>query len=129
MPGPTPAPIGAKQAGGCGARVGGFGRGHVADAEAVRHLDVADDVVPIERVPGLDIAVTSVRAPNHVQGDEPVDVRIVTRATRATSARNPDQRVGSSIVLCCAVFRLLRQSMDCPRPSGTTRTSAPFCPD
>lgn len=59
----------------------------LAAAQAAAARGIAIDVVPVEREPGPDIAITSVRAPADVQGDEPVDVRIVTRATAATPAR------------------------------------------
>lgn len=69
----------------------------LAAAAAAAARGVTVDVLPIEREPGLDIAIESVRAPAQVEGEEPVEVRIVTRATRATSARVIIDRDGSPL--------------------------------
>ena len=69
----------------------------LAAAAAAAARGVTVDVLPIEREPGLDIAIESVRAPTQVAGEEPVEVRIVTRATRATQARVIIDRDGSPL--------------------------------
>ncbi len=64
-------------------------------AEAAAARGVAVDVFPLERENHADIAIESVRAPAQVEGEEPVEVRIVTRSSQATSARLMIDRDGA----------------------------------
>ncbi len=55
------------------------------------------DVVPIEREPSLEVAVDRVRLPQTADPDEPLELQIVTRATRATRVRVRVSRDGVPI--------------------------------
>ncbi|MCU0674074.1 MAG: VWA domain-containing protein [Myxococcota bacterium] len=58
---------------------------------------VVIDVLPIERTPRPEVAVESVRLPRTARPGEPVEVRVVTRATTSTRARVRVSRGGAAI--------------------------------
>ncbi|MCB9599719.1 MAG: VWA domain-containing protein [Sandaracinus sp.] len=58
---------------------------------------VVVDVLPIEREPRPEVAVESVRLPRTARPGEPVELRVVTRATVATRARVRVMRGGAPI--------------------------------
>lgn len=68
-------------------------------ASAASSRGVSVDVVPIERAPSPELAVLSVRAPAHVTPDEPIALRVVTRATRAARVRLRLRRDGTVIAV------------------------------
>ena len=55
------------------------------------------DVVPVERAPRPEVAVERVRLPETAAPGQPVELRIVTRATRATDVRVRVTRDGAPI--------------------------------
>ena len=58
---------------------------------------VTIDVVPIERAPSPEVAVDRVRLPETANPGEPVDLRVITRATRPTDVRVRVTRDGEVI--------------------------------
>jgi uncharacterized membrane protein len=59
----------------------------LAAAASAASRGVEIDVLPIEREPSPEIAVDRVRIPETADPGEPIELRVVTRATRATAAR------------------------------------------
>lgn len=60
---------------------------------------VVVDVLPIEREPRPEVAVESVRLPRTARPGEPVELRVVTRATTASRARVRVSRGGAPIAM------------------------------
>lgn len=69
----------------------------LAAAQIASGRGVLIDVLPIDRAPQPEVAVERVRIPPTARPDEPVEVRIVTRATRETRARVRVLRDGEPI--------------------------------
>ncbi|MEM9190565.1 MAG: VWA domain-containing protein [Myxococcota bacterium] len=69
----------------------------LAAAASARSRGVVIDVLPVERAPRPEIAVERVRVPTTANPGEPVEVRVVTRATHETEVRVRVSRNGETI--------------------------------
>ncbi|HJL37126.1 MAG TPA: VWA domain-containing protein, partial [Polyangiaceae bacterium LLY-WYZ-15_(1-7)] len=69
----------------------------LAAASLAAGRGVVVDVLPVERAPQPEVAVERVRVPTTARPGEPVEVRVVTRSTRATPARVRVMRGGATI--------------------------------
>lgn len=73
-------------------------RGDALDVAAVAAgRGVSIDVLPIERAPAPEVAVERVRVPRTARPGEPIEIRVVTRASRETPARVRVTRGGATI--------------------------------
>ncbi len=57
------------------------------------------DVLPVERAPAPEVAIESVRLPERADPHEPIELRVVTRATRATEVDVRVMRDGEPIAV------------------------------
>ncbi len=69
----------------------------LAAASLAAGRGVSIDVLPIERAPAPEIAVERVRVPASADPDEPIEVRVVTRATRRARVRVTVMRDGEPL--------------------------------
>ncbi len=73
-------------------------RGDALDVAAVAAgRGVSIDVLPVERAPAPEVAVERVRVPRTARPGEPIEIRVVTRASRRTPARVRVTRGGATI--------------------------------
>lgn len=73
-------------------------RGDALDVAAVAAgRGVAIDVLPVERAPAPEVAVERVRVPRTARPGEPIEIRVVTRASHETPARVRVTRGGATI--------------------------------
>ncbi len=69
----------------------------LAAASLAAGRGVVVDVLPIERAPEPEVAVERVRVPPTARPGEPIEIRIVTRATHRTPARVRVMRDGTTL--------------------------------
>lgn len=69
----------------------------LAAAESAASRGVVIDVLPIDRAPSPEVAIESVRVPRRADPEQPIEIRIVTRASYATDVRIRVTRNGETI--------------------------------